>query len=110
MHALRVSVCCDFWSGGIIFPFFFAVNGDTYRTMTTDFFVSAFDVDDVQQNGATYHTCHATIDLVHQMFDGNLISRNGDLNWLPRSCGLQPLNYFRWGAVKEKLYADKQEN
>lgn len=122
MHPLRVTVWCGLWSGGIIGPYFFqnedgatiTVNGDTYRTMITDFFVPALhgiDVNDVwfQQDGATCHTSHATIDLLRQTFDGRLISRNGDVNWPPRSCDLTPLDYFLWGAVKDKCYADKPE-
>ena len=63
--------------------------GYTFRTMITDFFIPALhgiDVNDVwmQQDGAIWSTCHATMDLLHQMFDGRLINRNGDINWQPR--------------------------
>ena len=27
----------------------------------------------------------------------------------PRSCDLTPLDYYLWGAVKDKCYADKPE-
>ena len=51
MHPLRVTVWCGLWSGGIIGPYFFedeggatvTVNGDTYRTMITDFFMPTLD-------------------------------------------------------------------
>ena len=43
------------------------------------------------------------------MFDGPLIGRNDDVNWPPRSCQLTPFDYFLWGAVKEKCYANKPE-
>ena len=61
------------------------VNGDTFRTMITDFFISAFhgiDVKDVwfQQEGATCHTSHATNDLIRQTFDVHWISRNSDFD------------------------------
>ena len=52
--------------------------------MISDFFlvhiVYGIDVKDVwlQQNDATYHTTHATIDLMRQTFYGCLI------RWLPR--------------------------
>ena len=54
-----------------------AVNGDTYHTMITDFFVPALDDNDVdnvwfQQDGATCHTSHATIDLLRETFDGQM--------------------------------------
>ena len=43
------------------------------------------------------------------MFDGRLISRNGDVNWTPRSCDLTPLVYILRGADKGKYCADKPE-
>ena len=30
-------------------------------------------------------------------------------NWPPWSCDLTPLDYYLWGAVKDKCYADKPE-
>ena len=117
-----MTVWCGFWSGGIIGPYFFedeggatiTVNGDTYRTMITDFFVPALDgidMDNVwfQQDDATCHTPHATIDLLRETFDGGLISRNVDVNWPPRSCDLTQLDYFLWGAVKDKCYVHHPE-
>ena len=55
------------------------------------------------------HASHATSDLLSQTFDGRLISRNKDVNWLPRSCDLTQLNYFLWSWVEEKYYAYKPE-
>ena len=37
------------------------------------------------------------------------ISRNSDVNWPPRSCDLTLSDYFFWGAVKDKLYANHPE-
>ncbi|XP_075149038.1 uncharacterized protein LOC142222673 [Haematobia irritans] len=39
-------------------------------------------------------------------FNDRVISRNGDVNWPPRSCDLTPLNFFLWGYLKEKVYVD----
>ena len=36
-------------------------------------------------------------------------SRRADVVWPPRSCDLTPLDYYLWGAVKDKCYTDKQE-
>ena len=104
-HQLRVTVWCSMWSGGIIGPYFFksernpiiTVNGDTYRTMITDFFITVFygtDVHEVcfQQDGETL----SLIDLLLQTFDGctTIISRNGDVNRSLKCCGMTPLDYF----------------
>ena len=34
-------------------------------------------------------------------------SHRADVIWPPRSCDLTPLDYYLWGAVKHKCYADK---
>ena len=52
-------------------------NADTYR-MITDFFVLSL------------HGIHVN-DFWFQQDDGRLISRNGDVNWPPKSCNLRPL-------------------
>ena len=38
-----------------------------------------------------------------------IISRRVDVVWPPRGCDLTPFDYYLWGAVKDKCYADKPE-
>ena len=38
------------------------------------------------------------------------ISRNGPVNWPPRSCDLTPLDYFLWGYLKSLAYVDKPQS
>ncbi|XP_018375528.1 PREDICTED: uncharacterized protein LOC108769183 [Trachymyrmex cornetzi] len=122
MHPPRVTVWCGFWSGGIIGPFFFendagnavTVNGERYRAMLTNFLwpqIDTMNVDDLwfQQDGATCHTSRLTIDLLRTKFNNRIISRSGDVNWPARSCDLTPLDFFLWGAVKDRCYADNPE-
>ena len=86
---------------GIIGPFFFAneqeeavtVNDDRYRPMLNEFLFTKIEAEDIgniwfQQDGGTFHTEEARP---------------------PRSCDLTPLDYYLWGAVKDKCYADKPE-
>ncbi|GFT26148.1 putative DD41D transposase [Trichonephila clavipes] len=82
--------------------------------MITNFFIPELNNHDVQelwfqQDGATCHTAHATIDLLKDTFGDRLISRFGPVNWPPRSCDLTPLDYFLWGYVKSLVYADKPQ-
>ncbi|GFV35407.1 uncharacterized protein TNCV_3204391 [Trichonephila clavipes] len=108
------------WAGGIIGIFKndeghnVTVNGDRYRAMITNFFITELNNHDVQelwfqQDGATCHTARATIDLLKDTFGDRLISRFGPVNWPPRSCDLTPLDYFLWGYVKSLVYADKPQ-
>ena len=41
--------------------------------------------------------------------ENRIISRSSDVNWPPRSCDLTPLDYFLWGVVKDKCYANHPE-
>lgn len=117
LHPQRVTVWCAIWSGGVIGPYFFqtedgaavTVNGERYRAMITNFLwqeLVDMDLTDIwfQQDGATSHTARATVDLLHTRFPGRVISRNGDVNWPPRSCDLTPLDFFLWGYVKGEVY------
>ena len=119
LHPQRVTVWCGLWSGGVIGPYFFenevgstvTVNGLRYREMINDFLWSeldGIDLDNVyfQQDGATCHTSNETIALLREKFPDRVISRRGDHNWPPRSCDLTPCDFFLWGHVKDKVYAN----
>ncbi|GFY43575.1 putative DD41D transposase [Trichonephila inaurata madagascariensis] len=60
-----------------------------------------------QQDGTTSHTAHGTIDLLKNKFDERVISRNGPVDWPPRSCDLTPLDFFLWDYVKSLVYVNK---
>ena len=62
-----------------------------------------------QQDGATCHTPHATMDILHERFEGMVISRSGDVNWPPRSCDLTPIDFFLWGYLKSQVYTNKPQ-
>ncbi|GFV21747.1 transposable element Tc3 transposase [Trichonephila clavipes] len=107
LHPEKLTIMCALRAGGIIGPYFFknaeghnvTVNGDRYRAMITNFFISELNNHDVQelwfqQDGATCHTARATNDLLKDTFGDRLISRFGPVNWPPRSCDLTPLDYF----------------
>ena len=56
-----------------------------------------------------FNTAEATLDVLRSVFKDGIISRRAHVIWLPRSCDLTPLDYFLWGAVKDKCYAAKPE-
>ena len=62
-----------------------------------------------QQDVARCHIAEATLNDLHPVFEIRIISRRADVVWPPRSCDLTPLDYYLWGAVKDKCYADKPE-
>ncbi|GFW10724.1 putative LOC100569746 [Trichonephila clavipes] len=89
-------------------------NGDRYRATITNFFIPELNNHDIQeqwfqQDGVTFHTDRATIDLLKDTFGDRLISRFGSVNWPPRSWDLTPLDYFLWRYVKSLVYADRPQ-
>ena len=75
------------------------VNGIRCRNMITEFLWPQVDVMDLgdmwfQQDGATCHTAHETIDLLQQRFPEQIISRNSDVNWPPSLCDLTMCDFF----------------
>ena len=115
-------IIIDFWAEGVIGSYFFlnkagaavSVNGLCHRTMIIEFLwpeLEDIDVSDVysQQDDAKCHTSGETIGLLCQKFPGRVISRNGDYNWSLRSCDLNPLDFFVWVHVKDKVYADASQ-
>ena len=55
------------------------------------------------------HRAEAILDDLRSVFEEHIISRRADVVCPPRSCDLIPLDYYLWGAVKDKCYADKSE-
>ena len=62
-----------------------------------------------QQDGAMCHTAEATPDVLGPVFEDRIVSRRADVVWPPWSCDLTQLDYYLWGTVKDKCYADKPE-
>lgn len=111
---------CGLWHGGIIGPYFFrneagdavTVNGERYRNMLNDFLwpeLEEIDISEMwfQQDGAPCHTANETIALLKGKFGEWTIAKNGFVNWPPRSCDLTPLDFFLWGYVKSKVFANQ---
>ena len=62
-----------------------------------------------QPDGAKCHTVEATLDVLSPVFEDRINSHRADVVWPPWGCDLTPLDYYLWGAVKDKCYADKPE-
>lgn len=119
LHSPKVTMWCAISSAGIIGPFFFeengvtvTVNGDRYVNMLEDFFLPQLDQLDLgdvwfQQDGATAHTCRASMAVLREHFPGRLISLRGDLQWPARSPDLTPCDFFLWGYLKSLVYANR---
>ena len=59
-----------------------------------------------QQDGATCHTAEDILDVLRSVFEDRIINCRAGVVQPPRSCDL---DYYLWGAVKDKCYADKPD-
>lgn len=87
------------------------VNGNTYRAMITNCLwpqIAQMDLDNIwsQQGGATCIISSETIILLRPRLENRVFSRSGDINWPPRSCDLTALDFYLWGAVEDRYYAN----
>ena len=54
---------------------------------------------------ATCYIVEATLNVLLPVFEDRIISHRADAVWPSRNCVLTPLDYYLWGAVKDKYYA-----
>ena len=57
----------------------------------------------------TCHTTRENVTFLRSKFPQRVISRNADFNWPPRSCDLTPVDFFLWGFLKSRVYANKPQ-
>lgn len=62
-----------------------------------------------QQDSAPYHTVAPVVNYLNQHFP-TWIGRNGTIPWPARSPDLTPLDFFLWGALKDKVYKNRSNN
>ena len=60
-----------------------------------------------QQDGASPHTSHLSRDWLRDHFGKRVVSLKTDFEWAPHSPDLSPPDFFLWGYLKDKVYANK---
>lgn len=58
-----------------------------------------------QNDGCPAHYAHQVRAYLNQTYPQRWIGRLGPILWPPRSPDLNPLDFFYWGCIKEKVYA-----
>ena len=59
-----------------------------------------------QQDGAPPHTARATREFLRRQLPGRLISLYENVEWPPYSPDLTPPDFFLWGYLKNRIYAN----
>ena len=62
-----------------------------------------------QQDDATPHTSNQSLAWLQQSFPDRLISRRCDPEWSPHSPNLNPLDFYLWGYLKDKVYVNNPQ-
>ena len=50
---------------------------------------------------------HLALQLLQELFGCHVISKGSEKQWAPHSPGLNPLDYWLWGACKDSVYHNK---
>ncbi|GBP04076.1 hypothetical protein EVAR_74820_1 [Eumeta japonica] len=58
----------------------------------------------LQNDGCPAHYALRVREHLHNVYPGRWIGRLGPILWPPRSPDLNPLDFFYWGCLKEKVY------
>lgn len=125
LHGEKVTVWAALSSSGIIGPFFFqdsehntvTVNSERYLRLLKTKFLPALtrkerNLNSVwfQQDGATPHTAGNVIEWLNTTFGDRYISYRTQYVWPPHSPDLNPLDFFLWGYLKDRVYSPTPEN
>ena len=122
----KVTVWCAIGRSGIIGPYWFederrrpvTINTERYVEMMMRKFIPALrrkqgvDMNTViyQQDGAIPHCSNVSLEYLRRYFPGDrLISRRTDNPGPAYSPDLSPADYFLWGYLKERVYANNPQ-
>lgn len=110
-----VTVWAGICSTGLIGPFFFdgTVDSVKYLAMLQEQFLPAatnlIDVNNFhfQQDGAPPHYGLNVRQWLDSTFPGRWLGRRGPIEWPARSPDLSPPDFFLWGVLKDRVFAQK---
>nr|CAH7733872.1 unnamed protein product [Callosobruchus chinensis] len=113
-YRFKVNMWTGILNGQIIGPFELpdALNGEVYLDFLQNHLPSLLKDLPLnnrremwfQQDGCPAHYAHSVREYLDEEFPGRWIGRSGPISWPARSPDLNPLDFFYWGAVKEKVY------
>lgn len=123
LHSEKITVWCALSATGIIGPYLFdsTIKSSNYSAMIRDFFVPKIrklrklSKWSYMQDGARPHRTFEVFDILKEHFNGRLIALDSKsytgngIDWPPYSPDLNPLDFFLWGYLKDKIYKGKPE-
>lgn len=124
LHVQKATAWVALSARGVIGPFWFCDENGATVTVTADRYISVLGQfwrslgrfcgheranQWLMQDGATPHTAKRVIKWLRDHFDERVISRLMDHPWAPHSPDLNPLDFFLWGHLKDKMSGEQFE-
>ncbi|KAK8384451.1 hypothetical protein O3P69_009331 [Scylla paramamosain] len=126
LNVEKLTVWCALDRNGIIGPYWFEDADARPVTVKTDRYIEVIrrkftpalrrkrgvdrDIMIYQQDEATPHCSDASLEYLHRYFpEDRLIARHTDHPWPAHSPDLSPLDYFLWGYLKDRVYANNSQ-
>lgn len=118
LHADKITVWAAISSSGIFGPYFskdsdgecVGVNEERYLNLLKRKLLPAlqrkatnFSSVWYQQDGATPHTATRVLEWLDDTFSGRYLSHRTEKPWPPYSPDLNPLDFFLWGYLKDRV-------
>lgn len=108
----KVNVWCGIAGSRIIGPYFFGhnINGNNYLEFLQRTVVPAIDALELphplifMHDGCPAHGSAEVTEFLNNTFGNNWIGLRGPYKWPARSPDLNPLDFFYWGYMKEKVF------
>ena len=125
LHSLKCTAWVAISKHGIIGPFWFEDDNEQCVTINTERYVQVLGkfwtalgrrrevvrvLQWFQQDGATPHTSKESLAWLQQRFPDRLISRRCDPQWSPHSPDLNPPDFYLWGYLKDRVYANNPQS
>ena len=124
LHSAKCTAWVALSKHGVIGPFWFETENGHATTINTGGYIQTLEKfwqelgqrggadrghQWFQQDGATPHCSNASLEWLRLHFGTRLIGRRLAVEWSPHSPDLSPLDFFLWGYVKSKAYANKPQ-
>jgi hypothetical protein len=120
LHPQKLTVWVAMCANGIIGPYIFrdTVNGERYRQMLEEFFIPrAGNLNKIfghyfMQDGARPHRTRDVFNTLQMHFQDRVVGLGypefygGGIEWPAYSPDLNPLDFFFWGYLKDRIYKD----
>jgi hypothetical protein len=86
-----------------------SINAEPYQVRIQQF-IALLQVDErncwFQQESSTAHTAASSVEILHEFFGQNIISKGV---WPPRSPDLKSPDFFLWSYLKDNVYQRNQQ-